>query len=128
MISYYELLGLIKERRHPDKVIYKGSIYTQEDDYYFNLITCSYLTEEISEGNIEDDLINNKNIEIIEDKPKEIEKIEIKGEYYLPSKELCNDYDFKKFVLDDLQSRNKTIEEIRQAVNYLLEEEDKHAN
>ncbi|MCI9585243.1 MAG: hypothetical protein HFH45_01235 [Bacilli bacterium] len=117
MISYYELLTLIKEGKQPDKVKYNGYIYYYDDVQFISYIKEVTLLEQFADYGMFD-----KNIEIIEEKPKEIEKIEINGEYYLPSKELCDDYEFKKFVLDDLQVRNKTIEEIRKAVNYLLKE------
>lgn len=121
MISYYELLTLVKDKKQPDKVKYNNAIYKFDGEDYHNEQKFELLKDRLfmySDIN----LIYEKSIEIIEEKPKEIEKIEINGEYYLPSKELCDDYEFKKFVLDDLQVRNKTIEEIRKAVNYLLKE------
>ena len=117
----------------PKKLLYK---YKNKDFYEEYLLEWSdkhkayfYVSNENGESYPIADLLAanlwnlNDELEILEEKPKYIEKKEIDGEYWLPSKELTNDYEFKKFVLDDLEGRNETIEELRIAVNYLLKKE-----
>ena len=121
-LKIIDLLNLVYNKKAPKKIMYKYCEYelNPEINDYKNkdgLELFSYLfTNEEQALFLE--------VEIIEEKPKYIEKKEIDGEYWLPSKELTNDYEFKKFVLDDLEGRNETIEELRIAVNYLLKKED----
>lgn len=71
MISYYELLGLIKEGKQPSKVKYGGYIY-----YYDGVQFMSYIKEATLLEQFADYEMFIKNIEIIEEKPKQIEEIE----------------------------------------------------
>jgi len=76
MISYYELLGLIKEGKQPDKVKYKYFEYEfHEDGIYINE-NSGYLNSNLVDDFGDLPLIEEKVIEIIEDKPKQIEKLE----------------------------------------------------
>lgn len=72
MISYYDLLTMIKEGNVPKKVKYDDNTYIWNGRNYCAIGTdsCSYLSSDIDEV----DMIE-KNIEII--KPKKIEKLEI---------------------------------------------------
>ena len=75
VISIYELLGLIKQGKQPNKIIYCGNVYEWEEEWY--------LTKEknykICLGGKKEDinqLVNafNENVEIIEE-DKEIKEI-----------------------------------------------------
>lgn len=72
MISYYELLGMIKEKSNPEKIKHDDDLY--EFDYNLNCYHSEsgkcYLSEAFDEENAFD-----KIIEIIED--KKIEKLDI---------------------------------------------------
>lgn len=108
MISYYELLTLIKERKQPDKVKYKGEVYSWNGEYYKSDDYGEYLSAMFEIH------MFNKNIEIIEDKPKKIEALPIKLDGFTDSY-----YDTALMALVE------NFEEMRKAVNYLLEV-DKH--
>ena len=121
-VKIIDLLNLVYNKKAPKKILYKYC------EYEFNLVSNDYENKDGLElfsylfQNEEQTLFLE--VEILEEKPKYIEKKEIDGKYWLPSKELTNDYEFKKFVLDDLEGRNETIEELRIAENYLLKKED----
>ena len=76
MISYYELLGMIKENNIPEKVKYDDDLY--EFDYNLNCYHSEsgkcYLSEAFDEENAFD-----KIIEIIED--KKIKKLKVDNGY-----------------------------------------------
>ena len=77
MISYYELLGMIKENNIPEKIKYAGDIFLWENGYYYNRDKGSYLTDIMNE----EDMFCEK-VEIIKYN-KKIEKIKMNGnEYY----------------------------------------------
>lgn len=119
MISYYELLGLIKECKQPERVIYEKHIYIYDGDNYYNDSTGSYLIDSLISTLSDIDLANKKNIEIIEDIPKKIEKID-ETKMYLTS-------NFQDCALNDINDIQKKINELIEKVNYLLEE-NKHDN
>lgn len=116
MISYYELLGLIKEGKQPDKVKYEGIIFTWEDSEYFSE-NYSDLLNILENDFTSKGLLMYKKIEIIEDKPKKIEKID-ETKMYITS-------NFQNCVLNDINDIQKKINELIEKVNYLLEV-DKH--
>lgn len=72
MISYYELLGMIKENNIPEKVIYDDNTYIWNGRIYraIEADNYSYLSRDIDEI----DMIK-RNIKIVED--KKIEKLKI---------------------------------------------------
>ncbi len=77
MISYYELLTLIKEGEQPDKVKYKYFEYEfHEDGVYINE-NSGYLNSDLADDFGDLPLIEDKVIEIIEEKPKQIEEIKL---------------------------------------------------
>lgn len=106
MISYYELLGLIREDKQPDKIKLDGAIYNWNGRNYYSKDESEHLSSMIDEISM-----FNKNIEIIEEKPKKIEKLAV------------SDYEetFSQFELDVIASINRLIDR----TDYLLEE-DKH--
>lgn len=59
----------------------------------------------------------------IVEEEKDIEELNLIHEYYLPSKELVEDYEFKKFVLDELFAQYDKINELIKAVNKLKNKE-----
>lgn len=61
MISYYELLGMIKDVNFPSKVKYDGNLYVWTGRNYYGIETNSYLSCDIDEV----DMVE-KNIKIIE--------------------------------------------------------------
>lgn len=107
MISYYELLGLIKEGKQPDNVKHANVIYDWTGINYFSIKESEHLSKMIEEIYMFD-----KNIEIIEEyTPNKIEKLAV------------SDYEetFSQFDLDVISSINRLIDR----TDYLLEE-DKH--
>lgn len=77
MISYYELLGMIKENNIPEKIKYDNEMFVWCGGYYYNGDKGSYLTDFINE----EDMFCEK-FGIIKDNQK-IEKIKMNGnEYY----------------------------------------------
>ena len=71
MISYYELLGMIKENNIPEKVKYDNEMFVWCGGYYYNGDKGSYITDVMYEEDMFD-----KNIKII-DSDKKIEKLKI---------------------------------------------------
>lgn len=69
MISYYELLGMIKEVNFPSKVKYNDKTYIWTGRYYRRIGADNYLSGDIDEV----DMVE-QNIEIIENN-KQIEKL-----------------------------------------------------
>jgi len=104
MISYYDLLTLIKEDKQPDKVKYNGYIYYYDDVQFISYIKEATLLEQFADYEM-----FNKGIEIIEEKPKRIEKLDCVA--FLDNKEL-----------DTIAYK---VNELIDKVNYLLER-DKH--
>ena len=77
MISYYELLGMIKKGNNPEKVKYDDTVYEWDNDSYYyddGYDNIDYLSGDII---FEKDMFK-KNIEIIED--KKIEKLKIEND------------------------------------------------
>lgn len=125
MISYYELLGLIKEGKQPKKIkrydiIYDWTGYNFYNDDY------GHLTEHMNELHM-----INKDIEIIKDKPEKIEELTICGKtigYGLMKEWLDftpNDQEQK--LCSAIETEGIAINKLIKAVNYLLEE-GKHEN
>lgn len=87
-ISYYELLGLIKEEKNPTKVVYDDNVYIWDGDNY-KAKKDSYITEKMHEKDMfKKDIILLELKEIIEE-DKEIEEIDLgivtpNGEYIIP--------------------------------------------
>lgn len=78
MISYYDLLGMIKENNIPEKVKYDYTVYEWDNDSYYyddGYDNIDYLSGDII---FEKDMFD-KNIEIIE--PKKIEKLKIENNH-----------------------------------------------
>lgn len=71
MISYYELLGMIKDKCNPEKIIYGNAIYEYRGGNYYSDEEFMYLSEMFSEIDAFE-----KVIEIIEDKKPKNLKIE----------------------------------------------------
>ena len=116
MISYYELLGLIKECKQPERVIYEKHIYIYDGDNYYNDSTGSYLIDSLISTLSDIDLANKKNIEIIEDKPNQILELDYK---YKNTYGRVSDHKHSELEIID------KVNELTKAVNYLLED-DKH--
>lgn len=73
MISYYELLGMIKKANFPEKVKYHDNTYVWTGRNYHRTGTVCYLSSDIDEVDM-----FGKNIEII--KPKKIKKLKIEND------------------------------------------------
>ena len=88
MISYYELLGMIKKGNNPEKVKYDHTVYEWDNDsyYYDDYDNISYLSKDII---FEKDMFK-KNIEIIED--KKIEKIKTENNHVVGKWKNGSDY------------------------------------
>lgn len=76
-ITIYELLGLIKDRKAPEKIRYDGTIYeySGNDDFYY-WEGLSLYREFATNGNCLDN-----EVEIIEE-PKKIEKLKSNGDEF----------------------------------------------
>ena len=106
----YELLGLIKDGKAPEKIKYEYSIYelTPERNDYYCKNEMRWFTNEINSLGA----LNNE-VEIIEE-PKKIEKLDIKQEKNIKNnwKWKCNGYNIstpQKIMADKL---NELIDEI----------------
>lgn len=128
MISYYELLGMIKEDKAPEKIRIHltpntSKIYIRHNDIdeefsYYGLLNEDEENEEykyyLSECLLESSMFD-KNIEIIEEEKKIPEKIEIyvdeKGHYFIDKhcKKIYVGYDEINFM----------VEEFNQLIEYL---------
>lgn len=100
-ITIYELLGLVKDRKAPEKIRYDGTIYeySENDDFYY-WEGLSLYREFATNGNCLDN-----EVEIIEeDKKIDFEEIE----------ELtCNEYDFETRTINSLiKNQRKLIDKI----------------
>ncbi len=73
MISYYDLLGMIKNGNIPEKVKFDGDIYIWNGVNYFSEDVLGYLTDDKNEA----DMLK-KDIEIIID-DKKIEKLKLEN-------------------------------------------------
>lgn len=72
MISYYELLGMVKNKTNPKKVKFTDAFYTwNKNDYVRDDDVLRYLCDAFSEAHMFE-----KNIEIID---KDIEEIKMNG-------------------------------------------------
>lgn len=110
----------------PKQIKFNNTIYTYNDDCcdYFYIIPEGVIINFLFKGLLRSDAKILKNlrteIEVIkEGTTKQIEKLNLIHEYYLPSKELTNDYDFKKYVLDELFAQYDKINEIIEKLSEL---------
>ena len=76
MISYYELLGLIKDGNPPKKVKFNESVFEWNGSCYFNEDD-DYSERFLSKIFVEFSMLNERCIKIVEEP---IEKLKIKGE------------------------------------------------
>ena len=113
MISYYELLGIIKDGNIPKKVEYLHTIYEWDGlNYVNNNKISTYLS-----GNINDVDMFDKTIEIIE-KDKYIEELYIsKNDITYPDGAINDDE-----LVDCILEITSKINEIRKEVNKLRKE------
>ena len=114
-----ELLQLIKEGKIENDTFI--NVYYADDDLGKTLICeLRYINNQIywEEGTFKVSYLYNDNykFQIVE---KDIEELNLIHEYYLPSKELVEDYGFKKFVLDELFAQYDKINELIKVVNKL---------
>ena len=102
-ITIYELLGLIKDRKAPEKIRYDGTIYeySENDDFYY-WEGLSLYREFATNGNCLDN-----EVEIIEE-PKKIEK--------------CKNYENFLGIDDYIEHLKKKIDEIIDEINNLKKE------
>lgn len=120
-----DLLSLIYEKKAPKKILYKYCEYEFDEeinDYVNNdnLKLFMYLFE------YETDALF-KEVEIIEDKPKEISEITLKGKT-IGYGSMRNWLDFlpegnERKICSAIEKNAMTINEIAKAVNYLLKKE-----
>ncbi len=113
MISYYDLLGLIKEGKQPDKVKFKDTIYVCQNGNYYHSFDVGFdrLFEMVCDYYNEADLVKEKIIEIIEEKPKQTGEIEKLDKY------IGSDLEHAEIIYK--------VNELIDRVNYLLGK-DKH--
>lgn len=112
MISYYELLGMIKEGKQPKKVKYDDGIFEWDDYDYIS--SANYLSNYLNERRMFD-----KNIEIIEE-DKYIEELYIsKNDITYPDGAI-NDDEVVDCILEITSKINKLIKEVNK-----LRKEDK---
>lgn len=114
-ISYYELLGMIKENKQPNKVVYADSVYIWNSANYKNKNNC-YIISKIDEINM-----FNKDITILE--PKEIIEEEKEIEELLRSNVCYEDIDNPLGMLKAQYEQSK--EEICDKINELIKEVNK---
>lgn len=117
MISYYDLLGLIKKGEQPKKIKQGNDVYVWEEYTYLTENGKNYLINKY-----EKDLFE-KDIKIIEEKPKQVENIKVDNENIIDIDETG-----KHLIDTNRKDRNVYIPKINgliDAVNYLLGE-DKH--
>lgn len=105
-ITIYELIGLVKDGKAPEKIRYNNEIWKYDDELktYDNDDYDSDLLEKLFYESCISNFINNE-VEIIEE-PKKIE--------YEQIEELtCNEYDFEKKTINSLiKNQRKLIDEI----------------
>ena len=110
-ITIYELLGLIKDGKAPKKIKYQNYKWVWTGDDYKTIKgvkECFLITGQ--EYTWVTEFLNDE-VEIIEEKPKHIERID--------------DDDFReKNTMNEIFILYRKQEEIRQAVNYLLDKEE----
>lgn len=125
-IEIIELLNLVHDNKAPKKILYGYCEYRfseEENDYQNN--DGLYLFEWLFEN--ERDVLTKK-VEIIEEKPKKIEKISLLENYSV----LCGTKYNSRFLSNILTDNNKELNNIKaklndviETVNYLLEKSDK---
>lgn len=121
MISYYELLGLIKEGKQPNKVKY-GEIEFEWDGC--NYLSSNNLRKELNMTDVE--LANIPTIEVIEEKPKKIGKLNIEIENKTTGNAFIrNEHGTKCFLTKHSKIIAEKVNELIEKANYLLEE-DRH--
>ena len=109
-ITVYELLGLIKDDKAPKKIIYNNRVWEYETnikDYYNEMWSLLENQFDVITKYFEDE------VEIIEDKPKHIEELNI-------SRLRQNEYCYPITV--EIMAK---INELTKAVNNLLDKEGK---
>ena len=114
MISYYELLGMIKDRNIPKKVEYLHTIYEWDGLNYVNNKLSTYLS-----GNINDVDMFDKTIEIIEE-DKYIEELYISKNDITYPDGVINGDEVVDCILEITSKINKLIKEVNK-----LRKEDK---
>lgn len=128
MISYYELLGLIKEGKQPDKVRYGSKIYQWNNGAYCSKQNeCTiYLMEQLMIADTDYALTYINNIEIIEENPKQIEKLNIEIENETTGNAFIrNEHGTKCFLTKHSKIIAEKVNELIDRTDYLLEV-DKH--
>ena len=85
MISYYELLGMIKDKCNPERVVYGNAIYEYRGGNYYSDKEIMYLSEMFSEIDSFE-----KVIEIIED--KKLKKLKIENNHIIGKWKNGSDY------------------------------------
>lgn len=122
MISYYELLGLIKEDKQPKKIKFNNIVYVWSEDYYYNGEEHEIFEDIFSKriatvfGSFE------KCIEIIEDKPKKIEKLNIEIENETTGNAFIrNEHGTKCFLTKHSKIIAEKVNELIDRTDYLLE-------
>lgn len=104
-ITIYELLGLIKDRKAPEKIRYDGTIYeySENDDFYY-WEGLSLYREFATNGNCLDN-----EVEIIEE-DKKIKKINTQyfdDERYTPEERLNVCMNFIDILVDEINNLKK---------------------
>lgn len=106
-VSYYELLGMIKDKKNPEKVILKDIVYTWNGENYLGSDD-EYIAQDISEIEmIEKNIIIVSNpVEIIKE-DKEIEEIPLK---YTENKIQSEIYEYLRCVINEVIRKINKIE------------------
>ena len=116
-ITIYELLGLIKDGKAPEKIKYENSIYelSPEDDDYYSEDEMRWFTNELNCLRI-----LNDEVEIIEE-PNKIEKIEIEKDENTQNYFIRNEYGTKCYLTKHSKIIASKINELIDEVNKLKE-------
>lgn len=86
-ISFYELLGMIKDNKQPNKVVYNDIVYEWDEQGYYNSIRCEYMSGGLYDTDmLEQNITILETIQIIED-DKDIEELSLVN--FKEFKEMC---------------------------------------
>lgn len=114
MISYYELLGMVKDKTNQKKVKHDGNIFEWNTFNYFNDNIGEHLTRRLNEMDMFE-----KNIEIID---KDIEEIKMNGVSFYSeyveswiSKE--NNEAFNEYLANKLNEVIREVNKLRKGCN-----------
>ena len=116
MISYYELLGMIKDGNNPIKVKY-GNIIYEWDGYNYTNEKEQYLTTSIT-NNYDDNEVFDKDIEILEE-DKDIEELKIENDnsthFYIRDERgtKCGMTKHSKLIAEKLNEVIKEVNKLR---------------